>query len=344
MTEAILYEPGSNKSIHCKMCAHYCNIENGDKGKCLTRENIDGRLYTLSYGASTGFAVDPIEKKPFYHFRPGTKALSFGTQGCNFTCKNCQNWTMSQGLRIENLKSEKKITEPEEIVIAARNRGIENIAYTYSEPAIFFEYARDIAKTARSTGGCDDISHVFISNGFYSNELTDMIIGENLADAINIDLKFMDDKKYRDICGGRLKPVLKSIERIFESGIHLEVINLVIPGENDSDDDIQRLIDFIGAVSPEIPLHFSRFYPQYEMAEYPPTAIIKLERAYNKAVESGLRHVFVGNADIPGTKDTICPSCGKTLIKRNWSGIIINEIQQGSKACPYCGYDLYIKG
>lgn len=331
--------------VRCRLCAHYCIIEDGDTGECLVRENRSGELFTKSYGMAVGTAMDPVEKKPFYHFKPQSMALSFGTPGCNFTCQNCQNWDLSHGFRLHKIARYDRGLSPEEIVRTAVAKGADGIAYTYSEPTIFFEYARDTILHAKKEYPDAGLYHVFISNGFFSNELMDMIEKEKLIDAVNIDLKFMEEEKYRRICDGGVKPVLNAIKRINElrGEIHLEIINLVIPGENDSADDLKRLCGFIASVSPDIPLHFSRFYPQFKMSGYEATPLEKLSEAYEIAKEAGLQYVFVGNADIPATQDTICPDCGTALIRRSRYGILKNLFEGcRDNACPNCGHKINI--
>ncbi len=342
---AILYDKSSNgnKETHCKLCSHYCDIKEGNVGTCLLRKNIDGELFTMSWGRTEGLAVDPIEKKPFYHFKPASKVLSFGTPGCNFKCMNCQNWQLSQA--VKNYSDEAlrmNILKPGHIAEYASLYRLDGIAYTYSEPTIFFEYARDTIHACRKNKKTENIFHVFVSNGFFSKETFDLIDKENLLQAINIDLKFMDDKKYRKISGGELQPVLDSIKRVadMKEKIHMEIINLIIPGENDSDDDIEKLCDFIYSLSPDIPLHFSRFYPHYKFSGKPATSLVTLKRAREIAIKQGLHYIYIGNTNIPGAEDTHCPKCNQLLISRTIYGITKNNIIQDQKSgkplCPDC--------
>jgi len=342
LQQAILYEKHDENIVKCLLCSHYCEIKPGQVGTCLLRKNIDGELFTYSYGASTGFAIDPIEKKPFYHFKPGSKVLSFGTPGCNFKCLNCQNWQMSHAKKddilrqahvlrqaqddilrqaqddnaIENLHIE---YSPSFIADLAIEQGVDGIAYTYSEPTIFFEYARDTILECRKKYPNVDLFHLFISNGFMSKETIDLIAKENLISAINIDLKFMNDKKYRKICNSSLQPVLDNIKRFqdLSDSIHMEIINLVIPEENDSVDDINALVDFIVSVNPEIPLHFSRFHPSNKMTDKPATDLNTLLKAKEIAESKGLKYVYIGNTNLPGVENTYCPNCKKLLIERS---------------------------
>ncbi len=349
MREASLYKTFSDKSgklvVKCLLCPSYCQILDGDFGDCLVRQNIGGKLYTHSWGNVEGLAVDPIEKKPFFHFKPGIKALSFGTPGCNFRCDNCQNHLLSHS-SYKNLKltQASNIIKPESIVEAAIKYRVDGIAYTYSEPTIFFEMARDTILAARNNELTRHLYNIFISNGYFSKEMLEMVDKERLVDAINIDLKFMDDKKYQRITGGHLIPVLKSIERIYQLGnIHLEIINLVIPGENDSDNDLERLSDFVASVSTNIPLHFSRFYPRNKMSEHYPTPFETLKKAVSVARYAGMKYVYIGNTNIPGAEDTICPNCGSVLISRSQYGITKNVFKDNRKPiCPYCNTEINI--
>lgn len=257
-----------NHNITCLLCNHYCEVADGAAGLCRVRLNSKGEMISLSYGAANGFAIDPIEKKPFYHFKPSTKVLSFGTPGCNFHCLNCQNSSLSQSVlnRTLNLDSI-PFTTPEDIILLAVRSNSDGIAYTYSEPTIFFEYCRDTVFAARDCQESSGLYHVFISNGFFSREMFDIVERESLFDAMNIDLKFMREDRYKKVCNTSLNPVLDNIRRVHNAGIHLEIINLLIPGENDSAEDITELCRFVSSVSNDIPLHFSRFFPRYKMSD-----------------------------------------------------------------------------
>ncbi len=350
MKEALFYEnlggKGREKEVLCRLCAHYCLIKDGDAGECLVRVNKGGRLYTYTWGKAGGTAIDPIEKKPFYHFKPGTYSLSFGTPGCNFKCENCQNWDLSQSMDLfgESVFDGSTLS-PEKIIQAAINKGAQSIAYTYTEPIIFYEYARDVILGCRAREEASYIDHLFISNGYFSKELIDMFEKEYLIDAVNVDLKFMDNEKYERICNARLKPVLRNIKLLdqLREKLHMEIINLVIPGENDSDSDLRRLCEFIASVSPDIPLHFSRFYPQFKMDNRPATPISRLQRALEIAKETGLKYVFIGNASIPGASDTYCPNCGITLVERSGYSIKKNLFKKDHKpVCANCGEKINI--
>ena len=345
--------------VKCELCAHYCIINDGDVGACLVRKNKRGKLVSLNWGKAESLAIDPIEKKPFFHFKPGSNVLSFGTPGCNFRCLNCQNWSLSQAVKQFGAQSlQTLIVKPETIAGRAVGEKVDGIAYTYSEPTIFFEYAYDTIMECRkrqkregqkSGQLAKDFFHVFVSNGYFSREMLDLVVRKKLLAAIRIDLKFMDDDKYLRICGGRLKPVLDSIKRVAalrnNAGwpIHLEVINLVIPGQNDSDEDLRAVSEYVAGLSPDIPLHFSRFFPNFKMENVPPTALERLIRAKEIAKKAGLNYVYIGNADVPAGEDTNCPKCGELLISRNRFGVEKNVFAAKKFAglrgppCPKCG-------
>lgn len=344
--EAMLYEKLTGKNagkILCRLCMHYCVINEGERGYCLVRRNVKGKLYSLSYGKSSGFEVDPIEKKPFMHFKPGTSALSFGTPGCNFRCLNCQNWMLSQGVR-EGGPTALDIpsTLPKKVVEMAVREKCDGIAYTYSEPTIFFEYAYDCVKEARKVA--PGLFHVFVSNGYFSKEALDVIEKEKMLDAIRIDLKFIDDKKYEEITGGHLLPVQQNIKRVYglKGKIHLEVIALVIPTLNDSEEDLRKLCKFVASVGKDIPLHFSAFYPQYKLGNLPATPEQTLLRAREIAKEEGLEYVYLGNVRIPHAEDTVCPKCGEVLIERSGYLVLSNKFKGKKPECPKCGKKINI--
>ncbi|MCL5991059.1 MAG: radical SAM protein, partial [Bacteroidetes bacterium] len=230
---ALLYDrlDDEKNSVICRLCSHYCEIKDGNIGICLLRKNIGGELFTMTWGRTEGLAIDPIEKKPFYHFKPSSKVLSFGTPGCNFRCMNCQNWQLSQSVRYYSDKAlANKVFLPEHVAEYASIHKVDGISYTYSEPTIFFEYARDTILECRKNKQTESLFHVFVSNGYFTKEAVELMDRENLLSALNIDLKFMDEHKYKKIAGGTLEPVLDSIKRIYDlrDKIHLEIINLVI--------------------------------------------------------------------------------------------------------------------
>ena len=334
----------STKTVKCLLCSHYCIIKNKNYGICKVRFNYEGKLYTITWGLAEGLAIDPIEKKPLYHFKPSSKVLSFGTPGCNFFCLNCQNNSLSQLIKKTDINEFKqKNVEPSEILQLALDNSVDGIAYTYSEPTIFFEYARDIIYLSKNNKDTTNLFHLFVSNGYFSKELLNTIVDEKLIDAINIDLKFFDEKKYKKITGGSLIPVLDSIRFLYENKIHIEITNLVIPDINDTDEDFQKLTSFVASVSTEIPLHISRFYPHYKMLSKTPTQLEKLLRAKEIAQNNGLNYVYIGNTDLPKVENTYCPKCNYLLIERKRYRIFVNfELKKNNTFCPICGHNIKI--
>ncbi len=286
MKEAMLYEKLSEKKLQCNLCAHHCKISPGRTGFCGVRQNQEGVLYSLVYAKAIAAGVDPIEKKPLYHFHPGSKAYSIATVGCNFRCGFCQNWQISQ--HPEGLADSCDFP-PEEVVAKAKEAGCLSIAYTYSEPTIFFEYAYDTAKLAKARG----LYNVFVTNGYMASEAISLI--RPYLDAANIDLKSFSEEFYRKICGAHLEPVLDSIRLMKEAGIWIEITTLVIPGKNDSPKELKNLAAFIAGVSKDIPWHISRFHPDYKFLDYPPTSIEILEEAQEIGKKAGLKHIYLGN-------------------------------------------------
>lgn len=278
-----------NNIVQCQACAHYCVIQENKTGICGVRKNIAGELQLLVYGKPVAVHVDPIEKKPLYHFLSGTKILSFGTFGCNFHCGFCQNWEMSQTTDHRLLTTDYDEWPPEKLVEYAVKNKIPSIAYTYNEPAIFVEYAHDIMVLAKEKG----LKNVFVSNGFESKETLEYI-GPYL-DAINIDLKSFSDDFYKKTCGGRLQPVLDTIKRVKEKGIWQEITTLIIPGENDKEEELKQIAGFIASVDKNIPWHLSRFHPDYKMIDKDATSYESLVKAREIGIEAGLKNVYLGN-------------------------------------------------
>lgn len=330
--EAMLYDK-VDKALNCKICERRCVISQGKTGFCKMRENEDDKLYTLNYAAVSSAAVDPIEKKPLYHFLPGSMVFSLGSVGCNFRCKHCQNWGIAQ-TELENTPT--RDIPPEDAIRLAKEYECQSISWTYNEPTMWFEYTLDSAKIAKK----EDIKTVYVTNGYMTEESFEEI--RPYLDAANIDLKGMTDKFYRDLCDAKLQPVLNNILRMHDAQIHIEITNLVIPGYNDSDEDIQSLVKFLAEeVGVEVPLHFTRFYPQYKMHQVPPTEVKVLEKAYRMAKEAGIKYVYMGNVPSVDGANTYCPQCGEAIIKRDGFSVLSDEIKKTRK-CPKCRADLNI--
>jgi len=328
-TEAMLYKKLESGAVRCHLCAHHCKIEVGETGFCRVRVNDDGTLYTLAFGETVARNVDPIEKKPLYHFLPGSLSYSIATAGCNFHCGFCQNWQISQAASERGIVGNGRPFGPEEVTAAAEKHGCASIAYTYTEPTIFFEYARQTALAAKKKG----LKNVFVTNGYMTRRALDEAGG--WLDAANVDLKAWSDEYYREICSGRLKPVLDSIAYMKQLGIWVEVTTLVIPGENDGDADLKGIAvaAFIAGVNREIPWHISRFHPDYRFGDHSPTPMETLERAERIGREAGLEYVYLGN--VGGLMDTPCPACGKPVVQRSMSGVRAMNLDGGN--CRHCG-------
>jgi pyruvate formate lyase activating enzyme len=333
MKEAMLYHPLEDGAVRCVLCAHRCRIQPGRRGICAVRENRDGVLYSLVYGRSISAAVDPIEKKPLYHFYPGALAFSIATVGCNFTCTFCQNSDISQAVRNGREAYAARDLPPERVVRLAKRERCATIAYTYTEPTIFFEYAYDCSVLATEAG----LKNIFVTNGYMTTEALETI-GDNLH-AANVDLKG-DDAFYRRLCGARQGPVLDSIRKMRETGVWVEVTTLVIPGHNDDEDTLRDLAEFLVSVDPDIPWHLSRFGPRYKLLDAPPTPVETLHRAAEIGYQVGLRYVYAGN--VPGDlyEHTRCPECGQICIHRY--GYTVRNLMEDGRTCPTCGYVLAV--
>lgn len=327
--EAVLWDPAEEKKTQCRLCAWRCLIQEGRLGICHVRKNIDGVLYSLNYHRLCAAAADPIEKKPLFHFQPGTKSFSIAAPGCNFRCVFCQNWQISQTPYDGVIDGADR--SPQQLVEAALRAGCTSIAYTYTEPTIFMELAAETGRLARARG----LANVFVSNGYLTPEAIDF--ARPWLDAINIDLKAFNESFYKELCKARLQPVKDAIRIIAkETDIWLELTTLIIPGQNDSDDELRAMAAFIAEeVSADTPWHVSRFYPQYMLTQNVPTAEETLERAYEIGKAAGLRYIYIGN--LPGIRaeSTYCPSCGELLIDRVGYVVRKNTITDG--ACPRCG-------
>jgi pyruvate formate lyase activating enzyme len=327
--EALFWEASDHGSaVDCRLCPWNCHINPDDTGICQVRENRDGTLYSISYGELTSVAMDPIEKKPLYHFRPGTQIMSVGSFGCNLKCSYCQNWRISQQRPSAQHMSPQQLAETSRQRASQGNIGV---AYTYNEPIIFYEFVYDTARLVAENGQ----SNVMVTNGLIQPEPLDQLLA--YIDAMNVDVKSMDNDFYKSLCGGRVEPVLRTVENAIDR-CHIEITNLLIPGENDSEQEIQDLVDWAAGVSPDMPIHFSAYRPAYK-EKIPATGRDSLRRAWDIATEK-LHHVFVGNMFIDGTTDTRCPECGETVISRSGFGATITGLQDGR--CESCGGDINV--
>jgi len=333
MQEAILYERAEENAVNCYLCSRRCRISDGRRGFCGVRQNRGGTLYSLVYGRLIAQHVDPIEKKPLYHFLPNTRSYSIATPGCNFRCPFCQNWQISQTdpeMEFDRLP----YTEPQEVVEKALKTGCKSIAHTYTEPTIFMEYALDVAALGAKHG----LKNVFVTNGYQTPEAIEAMRGK--IDAANVDLKAFSEEFYREQCRARLKPVLETIANMHGAGIHVEVTTLVVPGQNDSEEELRHIAEFVAGLSPDMPWHISRFHPDYKVTDIPPTPEATLRRAFQIAREAGLRYAYVGNVILEGAQDTVCPDCGRVVIRRfGLTGISV-DLRDGK--CPGCGKELPI--
>jgi len=328
MHEAMLWSAGENGRVVCALCAHRCVIAAGGWGVCGVRENRAGTLVTHAYGEVVAANVDPIEKKPFYHFLPGTTSLSIAAAGCNFKCGFCQNWQISQlSAKDGETAGGQKLT-PAEIVRAAQARKCRSISYTYTEPTIFFEYAYDTARLAKAAG----LTNTFVTNGFMTAEAVEA--ARPYLDAANVDLKAFRDETYKKTCKGRLQPVLDSIALMRRRGIWVEVTTLVVPGMNDGEDELRDIARFLAGVDRDIPWHLSRFHPDYEFTDRGATPLPLLRKAEVWGREAGLKFIYIGN--VAGEDEvTYCPSCGTELIRRSGFSVLSNRVAGG--LCPQCG-------
>lgn len=328
MKEALFYEKRDHLEVHCFLCNHHCRIKPGKSGKCGVRRNDGGLLHSLVYGKVIALHVDPIEKKPLFHFLPGTRSYSIATVGCNFQCVFCQNADISQSPRLEGIIRGTDVL-PATVVEQAIQTRSSSISYTYTEPTIFMEYALDVAKEARRAG----IRNVFVSNGFMTREVLEAVAP--FLDAANVDLKAFTEDFYKNQCAARLKPVLKTLQAMKELGIWLEVTTLVIPGLNDDPGELRRLADFIVSLGPETPWHVSRFHPAYRLTDRPATPVETLQRARKIGLEAGLWYVYTGN--IPGDEGehTFCHRCQSLLLERFGFSTRRRGLKNG--LCTQCG-------
>ena len=323
LADGYRHRPGA---VKCLLCAQRCTILPGAHGKCRARANVDGELRSLVYGRPLSVGIDPIEKKPFYHFLPGSDAFSFGTSGCPLRCRFCQNWELSQSSPGDFRVA---YTAPADLAQAAASRRSPIIAFTYNEPTVFAEYVLDVAVEARRR----NIRCVMVSCGLMNEApLKDFCAA---LSAIKIDLKGYSEWFYRDVCGAELRAVLRSIRQVAASGVHLELVNLVVPTLNDSDRALRDLVSFVARdLGPDVPLHFTRFHPDYQLLHLPPTPVTTLERAREAAMAAGLRYVYVGNVPGHPGNHTYCPGCRKIVIRREGYFVTENHLRNGR--CEYC--------
>jgi len=326
MKEAMFYNKLENHKVKCFLCAHRCLISEGKRGKCSVRENREGTLYSLVFGKIISMNIDPIEKKPLFHFYPASTSFSIATVGCNFRCVHCQNYDISQYPKEHDDIPGEYVT-PEQIVSAAERAGCKSISYTYTEPTIFFEFAYDCARLAHKKG----IKNVFVSNGYTGPEAAKAIAP--YLDGNNIDLKG-DDEFYKNICGAKLQPVLDTIRLMKSLGIWVEVTTLIIPSYNDSEDVLRWIAEFIKSVDPAIPWHVTQFYPTYKLLNQPRTSLKTLRRAREIGFETGLKYVYEGNVPGEGGENTYCPSCGELIIER--AGFYIKQSRIKDSKCFKC--------
>jgi pyruvate formate lyase activating enzyme len=319
--EARYYEKRPDGYVLCHLCPVNCHIAPGNQGICMIRTNENGTLYASEYANTIATNVDPIEKKPLYHFKPGSKILSIGPNGCNFACVFCQNWSISQE------KASTRYISPEELVKLARSSGSMGVAYTYTEPLIWFEYLIDSAKLLKAAG----LAIVLVSNGYINEEPARELLP--LVDAANIDLKSIRPEFYRKVCKGKLPDVQRTIKLAVELGVHVELTNLLIPKMNDIDEEITELVEWVASVNPKIPLHISRYFPNYKL-DNPVTPEERLIYAYN-AAKRKLKYVYVGNIMGLGSSDTLCQNCGTILVERN--GYSIRLVDLAGNKCAKCG-------
>ena len=325
------WEKLSNGKVQCNVCPRQCQLKDGQRGFCFVRQNINQEIVLTTYGRSSGFCIDPIEKKPLNHFFPGSSVLSFGTAGCNLGCRFCQNWDISKAKEMDKLMA---IATPKQISDLASSLGCKSIAFTYNDPVIFMEYAIDIAKECREK----DIKTVAVTAGYMLPEARKEFYSN--IDAANIDLKAFTETFYKKLCFAQLGPVLDTLKYLKnETGVWFEITTLLIPDENDSDKEIEALSQWIvDNLGPKVPLHFSAFHPDFKMMDKPHTPIKTLQKARKIAKQIGLNHVYTGNVHDTNGSSTYCPECNKMVIERNWYKLGDYYIESGK--CQHCGHSL----
>jgi pyruvate formate lyase activating enzyme len=324
--EASWYKKLPESRVECQLCPRACQVADAERGGCGVRENRGGTYYTLVHSLACSVHLDPIEKKPFFHVLPGARALSYATAGCNVECKFCQNWEISQ-FRPEQVRSQ--YLPPETLVEVARRNGVPLLSATYSEPVVFWEYVRDTAAAGRRLG----VRSTVVSNGYAQEQALKDVLP--LLAAMKVDLKAFTERFYRDLVRGELKPVLKALEVIRASGTWLEIVVLLVPGQNDSEGEVRDLSRWVKAnLGAEVPVHFTRFHPTYRLTNLPPTPVPTLERAWQVAKAEGLAFPYLGNVPGHPGENTTCPGCGKQLIRRVGFQVLDNVLASGK--CPQC--------
>ncbi len=326
--EAVLYEPIEGKKVQCNLCSHRCKIGESNRGLCGVRQNIDGKLYSLNYHKLCAANADPIEKKPLFHFQPGSRAFSIAAQGCNFKCDFCQNWQISQ---ITENQIEGQAIEPARLVDFAIREKCKSMAYTYTEPTVFMELAADCAIIAKQKG----LANVFVSNGYMTKNTIDF--AKEWLDGINVDLKSFSDEYYKKLCKATVSPVFQTIDYVANhTNIWMELTTLIVPDENDSEKELRQIAEFIfNTCGADVPWHISRFYPQYKYTDAAATPLSTLQTAYDIAKQAGLHYVYIGNLRTQKGENTYCPECGHSLIEREGFYVTNNRVVTGN--CPDCG-------
>ena len=325
--EALLYTKLKRNDVQCILCGHRCKISDRKFGFCGVRQNIAGTLYTHIYGEIIASHIDPIEKKPLYHFLPGSQSFSIAAPGCNFRCGFCQNWQISQLKAGSGVFPDGRAFPVADTVNAALSQKCASVSYTYTEPTINFEYCLDVSKLAKAKG----LRNVWVTNGFMTLEALTMV--QPYMDAANVDLKFFNNGSYKNICAGGLKPVQESIKFMRANNIWVEITTLVVPGKNDSEAELEQISKFIAGVDANIPWHISKFFPNYQYSAYDPTPEGSLRKAFEIGRKSGLRFIYAGNVSGWGG-DTYCPFCKKLLVKRE--GLTILEVNLDHGRCKFC--------
>ena len=325
------WTPVPDGRIECRACPRLCKLQAGQRGFCFVRQNVGGRMVLTTYGRSSGFCVDPIEKKPLNHFYPGTSVLSFGTAGCNLGCRFCQNWDISKAREFDHLADQ---ASPETIAAAAQKLGCWSVAFTYNDPVVFAEYAMDVADACREAG----IAAVAVTAGYMTDESRPEFYQH--MDAANVDLKGFSEEFYHRNCYGELAPVLDTLKYLRQAtSVWFEVTTLLIPGENDSEKELEQAADWFAAnLGPDVPWHFTAFHPDYKMLDKPGTPPTTLTKARAIALAHGLRYVYTGNVHDPDGSSTWCPGCGRRLIERD--GYELGEWQLKNNRCAHCGYEI----